>query len=191
MHADLHTPSTLAAPPLSGRVAGDALALVRALRVALEPDGGRPAIAAHLDELHALLTSVSSPGRATPHDLPYEGLAPWQLRAVERRIEQTLGDRLRLQDLAAEARLSPRHFGRAFKRATGLSPHAFLTIRRLNRACRLMADTDASLAQIAGACGLSDQAHLTRLFRQHFQQTPSRWRWENHRPEDVDPAVMA
>jgi transcriptional regulator GlxA family with amidase domain len=50
--------------------------------------------------------------------------------------------------------------------------------RRLQRAGHLMITSTASLSEIALNVGFSDQAHLCRLFRQAFGQSPANWRRE-------------
>lgn len=104
------------------------------------------------------------------------GLAAWQLRGVVQHIEQWLGSTVGLDALAEVARLSTGHFCRAFKVTTGETPHAFLIRQRVRRAQTLMLRTDETLSQIAYACGLTDQAHLTRLFRRMVGVTPLVWR---------------
>ena len=79
-------------------------------------------------------------------------------------------------DLAGEVRLSEGHFCRGFKVSTGETPHGFIVRRRLARAQHLMLTTDEPLSQVAMLCGMSDQAHLTRLFRRHLGTTPLTWR---------------
>jgi AraC family transcriptional regulator len=83
---------------------------------------------------------------------------------------------VRVQDLSEVARLSTSYFSRAFKISTGKSMHEFIVRRRMERAQELMLTTNASLCQIALACGLCDQAHFSRLFRRVVGMSPSVWR---------------
>lgn len=103
-------------------------------------------------------------------------LAPWQARRVAHQLAERIAEPLRVEDLSVPARLTPGYFSKAFRGSFGMSPHAYLVQRRLERACELMLQTDESLAQIAVACGLYDQAHLTRLFRKRHGQSPGAWR---------------
>lgn len=104
------------------------------------------------------------------------GLASWQLRLVTEHIDEHLSDTVHIDRLAALTKLSGGHFCRAFKTSLGETPHAYIIRRRLDRAKILMLTTSENLSHIAYACGLTDQAHLTRLFRQHVGETPLAWR---------------
>jgi AraC-like DNA-binding protein len=109
------------------------------------------------------------------------GLAPWQLRRVLAYIHEHLAGPIFVEALATLARLSGGHFCRAFKASVGETPHNFLVRERIRRAQSLMLTTNDTLSEIACACGLTDQAHLTRLFRKFVGDTPLTWRrmWQN------------
>ena len=109
---------------------------------------------------------------------PTGGLAAWQILRVRAYIDSNLHRTIHIRDLSAIARRSPAHFSRKFKLAVGESPHTYVVKRRLERACHLMMTSAASLSEIALSVGFSDQAHLCRLFRQAFAQSPASWRRE-------------
>jgi AraC-like DNA-binding protein len=104
------------------------------------------------------------------------GLAPWQQKRVRDLVEERMHESLSVVEMAAAARLSRSFFSRAFSASFNCSPHAYVMDRRIARAKAMMQQGDEPLAQIAVACGLSDQAHLSRLFRRHAGMTPSAWR---------------
>lgn len=104
------------------------------------------------------------------------GLAPWQYRGIAVHVEMNLAMPLRVKHLAALCRLSASHFNRAFKVTFGETPHVYVLKKRIAFAQRMMLLTGEPLCQIAVACGLTDQAHLTNLFRRHTGTTPLRWR---------------
>jgi AraC family transcriptional regulator len=81
-----------------------------------------------------------------------------------------------LADLAAVACLSPYHFSRSFKAATGLSPRAFAQACRIERARHMLVETPMPVAAIAQACGFSDQSHFTTSFARATGTTPGRFR---------------
>ena len=113
------------------------------------------------------------------------GLAAWQILRVRAYIDGNLHRTIHIRDLSAVARRSPAHFSRKFKLAVGESPHAYVVRRRLEKACHLMITGAASLSEIALSVGFSDQAHLCRLFRQAFGQSPANWRRERGIPGEA------
>lgn len=122
--------------------------------------------------LVTLLTLSAAAEKAQPRG----GLAPWQKSRVDRYLRRSLHRPLRLEDLAEQAALSISHFARAFKDSFGVTPHSYIIRLRLERAQRLMLTTRDPLSQIALACGLASQAHLSKLFRRWLGETPSAWR---------------
>jgi AraC family transcriptional regulator len=104
------------------------------------------------------------------------GLAPWQKRKLDRYLREHLDHTLPLEELAAQISLSVSHFCRAFKKSFGMTPHAHIIRLRLELAQRLMLTTEDTLSHIALACGLADQAHLSKLFRRGLGETPGAWR---------------
>jgi AraC family transcriptional regulator len=111
------------------------------------------------------------------------GLAGWQIVRVRAYIDNNLHRTIHVRDLSRVARRSPAHFSRKFKLAIGESPHAYVVKRRLEKACQLMISSSEPLSEIALSVGFSDQAHLCRLFRQAFGQSPAGWRRERGIPE--------
>ena len=81
---------------------------------------------------------------------------------------------LTLDRLAAVAALSPYHFARSFKASTGLTPHEFVTCRRMDRARRLL--RSEPVEAVAGAVGFSNLSHFRRVFRRHTGLPPSAYR---------------
>jgi AraC-like DNA-binding protein len=117
------------------------------------------------------------------------GLAAWQILRVRAYVDNNLQRTIHIRDLSAVARRSPAHFSRKFKLAVGESPHAYVVRRRLEKACHLMITGTASLSEIALSVGFSDQAHLCRMFRQAFGQSPAMWRRECGIPDEVTPGT--
>jgi AraC family transcriptional regulator len=113
------------------------------------------------------------------------GLASWQIVRVRAYIDSNLHRAIFVRDLSEVARRSPAHFSRKFKVAVGVSPHVYLMRRRLERARHLMMTSAASLSEISLSAGFSDQAHLCRLFRQAFGQSPASWRRERGDPGEA------
>jgi AraC family transcriptional regulator len=112
-------------------------------------------------------------------------LARWQEDRAKEMMDQGLAGNVSLAELARECHLSVTHFVRAFHRSTGVSPHQWLLGRRIDRAISFLAATDFTLAEIALACGFSDQSHLTRVFTASIGTSPGRWRRSRQQDPDV------
>jgi AraC family transcriptional regulator len=104
---------------------------------------------------------------------PKGGITGRQRRIVTDHIDDHLAGSITVAELAAKVGLSEAHFARAFRQTVGVAPHRYVVERRLERARRLLADTEEPLAQIAAACGFADQAHFSRTFSQTFGLSPS------------------
>ena len=78
------------------------------------------------------------------------------------------------------ANLSPFHFLRRFRAQYHVTPQQMLMALRLQQAKRQLARGTAPAA-VAAACGLADQAHLTRAFAQRYGVTPARHQRQLHR----------
>jgi AraC family transcriptional regulator len=108
---------------------------------------------------------------------------PQTVTAVKRAIdymEAKLGEALSVPRVAKAAGMSPSHFARCFKGATGFSPHRYLLSLRVERAKRLLLQRRESIAEIALACGFAHQEHLTNVFRRFSGLTPAGYRREAH-----------
>jgi AraC family transcriptional regulator len=99
-----------------------------------------------------------------------------RMRLLDEFIDAGLDGPLGLHAMAQLLELSEGYFIRAFKQATGKSPHSYLIDRRLARARALMRDSKASLAEIALACGFNSQAHMTSAFKQRLGVSPAQMR---------------
>src|SRR5215475_4446578 len=104
------------------------------------------------------------------------GLSPNAMHRVRDYIELHLSETIDLSTLATVAGLSMHHFARQFKQSAGITPHHYLTQKRVKRAQEMLVQTDLSLADIAYGTGFSDQSHLARHFRYMLGTTPREFR---------------
>ena len=104
------------------------------------------------------------------------GLTPYKLQHMLAYIRAHLEHELSLATLAAVAQMSTTHFAHLFKDATGLPPHQYVILCRMEHAKRLLAETDMPLIEIGPQVGCMDQSHFTALFRTHVSMTPKAYR---------------
>lgn len=134
---------------------------------------GSPAGALVGDSLiAALVAHLAGVRDATPR----EAAARASRRAIEL-IEAHFAEPVSLGQLAAASGLGLRQFTRAFKEATGQSPHQYLIRRRIEHAQSLIRQ-GLPLAEVAVRCGFGDQSQLTRAFTQRVGTSPGRFRRE-------------
>jgi AraC family transcriptional regulator len=99
-----------------------------------------------------------------------------RLRRVIDFVEAHVDGDIGVDDLASVACLSPFHFSRAFKEATGLTPHRFISQRRLQRARLLLETSELSIADVALMASFSSQASFTRAFSRIIGLSPGQYR---------------
>ena len=91
-------------------------------------------------------------------------------------IDSRLTDPLKVDELAARANVSRAHFIRRFRDVTGMSPHRYITLRRIEKARELLLGTRLGLVQIALDVGFGNQSHFTQVFHAITGRTPSQFR---------------
>jgi AraC family transcriptional regulator len=102
-------------------------------------------------------------------------LAVWQERRAKELLAGNLAGNITLSELANTCELSVRHFTRAFRASTGMSPRAWLLRLRVEKAKHLLTSSRRVLAEIALDCGFTDQSHFTRTFRRSVGMSPGAW----------------
>jgi AraC family transcriptional regulator len=171
-------PARLTVPPLDALDLPHLREAMAAVDAELTADGlGGPLAAESLANLLAvhLLRHILSPRPLARWR--YGTLPRARLRAVVEYVEEHLDAGPTLEQMAAVARLSPNHFASQSKRATGLPPHQYVILRRVERAKQLLRTApDLSLAEVAAHVGFSDQSQFSRHFKRLFGVTPGQFR---------------
>ena len=104
------------------------------------------------------------------------GLSGYNLRRAKEFINEHLEQDLTLTGIADAVGLSQFHFARGFKLATNLTPHQYLTERRVELAKHLLRESELPLVEVSARTGFKSQSHFTTLFRRFTGTTPKAWR---------------
>lgn len=83
-------------------------------------------------------------------------------------------DRIGLEEMAAECRMTPDHLGRLFRRAYGYTPKAYRTALRMDRASDLLASSRMNVSEVSRQVGYDDPLYFSRAFHRHFGFPPSK-----------------
>ncbi len=141
--------------------------LYEALVHGADPQARQVLLLASLRELvarHAARSEAAVPARP-------QSAAVAQAR---QRLAASVGGFVPLGELARTAGLSPHHFLRVFKAATGLPPHAYQIQQAVEHAKRLLAG-GAPISRTALDAGFADQSHFSRIFREFTGATPGQY----------------
>jgi AraC family transcriptional regulator len=92
------------------------------------------------------------------------GLPGGALRRVRAYIDDHIGQRISLDELARQAGVSRFHFARQFRLSTGESPMQYLRRVRVERSMSILQSRGTTIAEVAAKLGFSDQSHFTRIF---------------------------
>lgn len=105
-----------------------------------------------------------------------EALSMREVKTLTQAVSAELHKRWTTARLAGLIGLSPFHFSRAFKATVGITPHAWVTLQRMEAAARLVYGTRLSMAEIAGLTGYPSSAHFSQVFQRHWGVPPSAYR---------------
>lgn len=104
------------------------------------------------------------------------GLSLKQIQLITDYIHMNLEQDISLKVLAAQLGLGQYSFCRLFKQAIGSAPYQYVIQQRVEKAKRLLLQTNRSISEIALECGYANQSHLTRNFRRCMGTTPKKYR---------------
>ena len=119
--------------------------------------------------------------RAMGHRLPEKcvtSLPKWRLNKLKQFIEHNVSRSISLRDMADAVGLSRMHFAAQFRIATGLRPHEYLLLQRVEQAKCMMLETETPLVEVALSVGFQAQAHFSTVFKRFTGRSPARWKRE-------------
>lgn len=86
------------------------------------------------------------------------------------------GDNIRLEDIARTACLSVHHFKREFAKVYQVTPHRYLSHKRMEKAIRLLQRRHISIKELSLECGFESTSAFIRQFKASTGQTPGSYR---------------
>lgn len=128
---------------------------------------------------HALLAYLLQQFTSKGVPRVVSGLRPAQLRRVMDLIASRVTRGVSLQEMAKEAGMSPFHFSRQFRLATGSSPVRYALVKRIERAKEQLREHHADIVEVALDCGFEDASHFSRAFKSVVGQSPREYRRTN------------
>ncbi len=143
-----------------------------------------PLLLARLAEVLCLWPTAEDAAEAAPEQ-PGDGSPEGALRGLEAAVdllESRVTDPPPLDELAAVAHFSVRHFTRRFQQAFGCTPHAYAAARRFAEARQLLSQERLGVGQVAEQLGFTSVATFSRWFSQQAGQSPTAFR--------QDPGIM-
>ena len=103
-------------------------------------------------------------------------LSQAQMNKLVARAQMEGGLKLTVAEMAMTVGLSESWFNKVFKNTTGQTPLQWQLGRRVELAQKIMLESDMTVTDVAAKLGFTDQAHLTKTFRQVVGDTPASWR---------------
>ncbi|MEM7585871.1 MAG: AraC family transcriptional regulator [Acidobacteriota bacterium] len=158
------------------RVLDTAVTLRDRLELHLYPDGSRGWCRTFKMPLVVETRVVGLVGFSKDLQLAASALAPDGVAQAAAYVEEHLHESLGVRRLAEVAGMRVRTFERAVQHFLGLSAGELVIKARVDRACRLLAETRHAVAFIAQECGYSDHSAFTRQFRSRVGLTPTGFR---------------
>lgn len=152
-----------------------------AMQVFVAATRGEPDDALLLESgIHRLGAGLMNRGCRQPPETARGGLARAARRRVDDLVLASLVDAtapsLMLAQLASAACLSVNHFIRAFHQQTGVTPHRYVVLRRIDHAIALLKKPGKSVAEVATDVGFATPAHFVATFRRTMGVTPGAFR---------------
>ena len=109
-------------------------------------------------------------------DLTAQSTSIPPVRIAQQWMLENLADKISIPQVADVAKMSLRSFNRLFLNETGVSPSEFLEGGRLEKARRLIADSDRPFKSIAFECGFQTTERMRHTFQKHLALTPAEYR---------------
>lgn len=174
--AEVSAPMEEIAPALLDLRSSEGRSWVTYIRSSAEHIISEPAVTALPVFRESLVASVAAPMVAfLTADSTMAPPGPYMIRRVRKAVEQDLGRRWSIDDMAAVSGVGRRRLQQAFRDYVGIPPTAWLLRIRLDQAHRLLvsSNTQTTVYEVAYACGFNHLGRFAQEFRKRFGCIPS------------------
>lgn len=127
--------------------------------------------------LHQIMGHIQAEGRYSASDKAdlsrHKNI--YLLKQVLNYIERHYPDKIQLNTLARIAGMSPKYFCRFFHEMTAKTPIDYVNYYRIERACYLLVNSDATITEISLSCGFNDISYFIKTFKKYKGKSPKRY----------------
>jgi AraC-like DNA-binding protein len=116
------------------------------------------------------------PGRLANKPVTHDVFASAAIRKAKRHVEERYTEKISSRDLAQLVGLSPEHFCRTFKQATGVRLTEYIARLRVTKACEALVHSDQPISHIALDCGFQSLAQFNKTFKKYAGTSPTDYR---------------
>lgn len=104
------------------------------------------------------------------------------IHMIKEYIESHLGDSLSLEELGDHVHLHPVYLSKLYKQETGENLSAYISARRLEKASRLLVESNLHVVDISQMVGYKKTQYFIKLFKDEYGITPQQYRKQQLQP---------
>lgn len=109
-------------------------------------------------------------------NIPLKDDLPFRIKNAVNYINENIGEKIELDDLAAVAKLKVHHFIRVFTRELRITPYQYILKRKMDVARALLVETDQPICDIAFDLGFQAYSNFTAAFKRMNNMLPEEYR---------------
>ncbi|MEE0677343.1 MAG: AraC family transcriptional regulator [[Clostridium] leptum] len=121
----------------------------------------------------ALLVLVMRLIRINPED---EAALSQECQKIKEYLDQNFTSPITLDSLSETAYISKHYLSHLFKEQTGISPIKYLTLKRMEKACELLSETELPVSEVSKAVGYENPLYFSQVFKRIYGISPVKYR---------------
>ena len=121
----------------------------------------------------ALLVLVMRLIRINPED---EAALSQECQKIKDYLDQNFTSPITLDSLSETVYISKHYLSHLFKEQTGISPIKYLTLKRMEKACELLSETELPVSEVSKAVGYENPLYFSQVFKRIYGISPVKYR---------------